>query len=738
MKFTELAFYFLLKKNLSYTLSPIPVPSPCASFSSAVRCDLSYIHRILTFFFDIFFSSGSHPISTSIVNSGYIYRTMSNPLVERILSNPLTFISAKQPDREVQSEKPSGYIVLTKKPNPHSNQEQPVMLTRKKHTKSETKRPLSMAEAIAAYTGRKYMSKAEKKKATPKVSIKQVESDSSDDTHYESASEFQTDSSFHGFRSTSEDKESENTSDEDLGTPLAESITVKISNMVKPSESDEEKDDKDYAVNNDDEVEDEEDDDVEDDEHEEDCDDEGDDDEDDEDDEDVKVGDFDDESAADDGEGDNDDDDNASEENDSKMSSEDLLQLKHDLLNEAKKTPPTSPDDDTNPQVAKTVQPPITETIQDHYSLEDDNEGVSSTASARIVKMWNQKQKGLKPVGLLNFGVTCYMNSAIQAMVHIPAVQHYLQDVHSGKHPELKPRSVTHTLADVAAKMWGVESSRSGGRKYVNPKKIVQRLEDINCMMSEWQQEDSHEYFMSLMARMQEDSTPKGRKLNESIIYDIFGGLLDQKVICQTCHTVSRTKQELYDLSLGLNRKKKSDEENVPATRYTIEKSIKEFFDTETIKIDKSDHSSGYHCEKCKKRTVATKKSTLEKSPETLMVHLKRFKFNGNSLSKVKQPIIYLKYLDLGPYTSNHEDPKYQLMSVIVHEGRSILSGHYIAHCLQPDGTWSTYDDEYINKIDERGALSDPSAYCLVYTKLSPKNQKRRLDGESTAKRVKL
>lgn len=65
---------------------------------------------------------------------------------------------------------------------------------------------------------------------------------------------------------------------------------------------------------------------------------------------------------------------------------------------------------------------------------------------------------------------------------------------------------------------------------------------------------------------------------------------------------------------------------------------------------------------------------------------------------------------------------KYRLTSVIVHEGRSISSGHYVAHCLQPDGyTWCTYDDEYINKIEERVALNDPSAYVLVYTKLTPK-----------------
>lgn len=662
---------------------------------------------------------------------------MSNPLVERLLSNPLSFVAAKNPEREVHTEKPASYIVLTKKS--HKSPEQPAMI-RKKPKKAEPRKPQSMADAIAAYTGRMYMSKAEKKRATPKT-VKVVATESSDESHYESASEFQTDSSFQGFRSSSEDKESgkesepdkleedqasdknseseeseeheeteetagsdsdsdnankvsvatkeiELDSSEDLGTPVGLS-----ENQATEPLDDDDDDDDDETFDDEDENED--------------------------------------DDSSSDAEDGNDVDENSDDDSARNMSPESLVQLKEDLMHDANRPLPKSLENESQTS-AKPVEQPAPETPPDHYGLGDDSE---TSSTSRIAKGWNQNEKSLKPVGLLNFGVTCYMNSAIQAMVHIPAVQHYLQDVYADKHPELKPRSVTHTLAAVSAKMWKAEGN--GARKYVNPKKIVQRLEDINCMMSEWQQEDSHEYFMSLMSRLQEDSTPKGRKLNESIIYDIFGGVLDQEVICQTCHTVSRTKQELYDVSLGLNKRKLADDENNPTSRYTMEKSIRDFFGTETIKIDKNDASSGYHCEKCKKRTVATKKSTIDKSPETLMVHLKRFKFNGNSLSKVKQPIVYQKYLDLGPYTSHNEASKYQLMSVIVHEGRSILSGHYIAHCLQPDGSWSTYDDEYINKIDERAALSDPSAYCLVYTKLTPKNKRRRTEASGT-KRARL
>lgn len=410
-------------------------------------------------------------------------------------------------------------------------------------------------------------------------------------------------------------------------------------------------------------------------------------------------------------------------------------------------TPPTSPEEDTEKQQPE----PLEVSYYDINEYEDDR---GSNNSTRIYKNWRELANKKPPVGLLNHGVTCYMNSAIQSIIHIPAMQHYLNDVNDNKYFQLKPRSVTHVLAELSTRMWLASNTNNnkkgksnGGIKYINPKKIIQRLDEINCMMSEWQQEDSHEYYMSLISRLQEDSTPKGKKLNESIIYDIFGGLLNQRITCHKCHNVSITKQEFYDLSLGLNKKKiksnnngdnitndsNNDTTSTTATststsdpifnsnKFSVEKSINDFFSNEVIKKLENDSKSGYFCEKCNRFTHANKISSIEIAPETLTIHFKRFKFNNNSSSKVKQLINYSKYLDLSKYMVQGTT-KYRLTSVIVHEGRSISSGHYVAHCLQPDGyTWCTYDDEYINKIEERVALNDPSAYVLVYTKLTPK-----------------
>lgn len=777
-----------------------------------------------------------------------------NPLIDRILSNPLSFSPAKQSDKENDNNKPSSYIVLSKASLKSTNAKESIPFSSTSSSSQisnkpskETQKPKSLAEALAAYTGTKTLTKAEKKqlrkdKKSMKASINTdedlgkelgeeqneelaIESENNDDetkdiqlesdSNYESASEYHSNtnpeiisrnSSTDSLPDLNVDSTSKNASTESL--PFAEfksELSISLSSSGVEDHGNEEDEDED------------------------------DDEEDDEDDEDFDEKNMNDEAEAEDESFDEDEEKGVS--NSDIDEDDDLSRLKDDLMKDAFKanedekivqdeedevdneedniieaaekqqlssktslinsTPPTSPEDEEKQiQVEQSTtqdqnkskielesqvqsksgnvynfEKSKSPSLTNFYKINENPEDRGSNNSKRILKNWTKIHLNKKPSGLLNHGVTCYMNSAIQALIHIPAIQHYLNDIYKGKYNKsLSPRSVSGVLAELSQRMWGINgneqtvnpngnnkkrTNQSSTPKYINPKKIIQRLDDINCMMSEWQQEDSHEYFMSLISRLQEDSTPKGVKLNESIIYDIFGGLLNQSVTCQNCGYISETKQEFYDLSLGLNRKRKlnkdqnindnitnsSESNNVKdnndstinnskinenneleKNRYTIEKSIKEFFSTETIKIDKRDKKSGYYCEKCSNHSIATKKSTIDRSPETLIVHLKRFKFNGNSSSKLKQSISYEKYLDLSEYSSIGSSLKYQLISVIVHEGRSISSGHYIAHCLQPDGTWSTYDDEYINKINEREALSDPSAYFLIYTKLSPKN----------------
>jgi ubiquitin carboxyl-terminal hydrolase 10 len=363
---------------------------------------------------------------------------------------------------------------------------------------------------------------------------------------------------------------------------------------------------------------------------------------------------------------------------------------------------------------------PAGEAVDDYFGKSANDQPLPPTKRKeplRIKKAWDDITRA--PLGLDNRGVTCYMNAAIQAIIHVPAMAHYLQALYKGNHKQaVSQSSVSHDFAHLYNRLTGEGTKR----KSVYPGKLIRRLDDINCMMSEWQQEDSHEYFMSLMGRLQEDTVPKGQKLNSSIIHDIFGGNINQKVTCQNCSHISTTHQDFYDLPVSFSARERRE-----GRRFTLEGSIKDFFSPELIKPD-AKHNSGYQCDKCKRVTRATKRNMINDAPEYLAVHIKRFKFQGSSSQKLKEPMAYPLELDLSAYSVKNEQIHYRLDSVIVHEGRHVSSGHYIALCRQPNGTWAEYDDETIRPISEKFALKQESAYMLMYSRVdhsTPLKQRR-------------
>lgn len=88
--------------------------------------------------------------------------------------------------------------------------------------------------------------------------------------------------------------------------------------------------------------------------------------------------------------------------------------------------------------------------------------------STRILKNWGPQLSTMKPKGLLNHGVTCYTNAAVQALIHIPAIQHYLFDVLHGEYKStISPNSVTQVLAETSKRMWSTDASKN---QFINPK----------------------------------------------------------------------------------------------------------------------------------------------------------------------------------------------------------------------------------------------------------------------------
>lgn len=199
-------------------------------------------------------------------------------------------------------------------------------------------------------------------------------------------------------------------------------------------------------------------------------------------------------------------------------------------------------------------------------SMEDVDDSLSNGAKMDV--------RGL--TGLQNLGNTCFMNSAIQCLVHTPPlVEYFLQD-YSEEINESNPLGMQGELAisfgDLLKKLW------SSGRTSVAPRIFKTKLARFAPQFSGYNQHDSQELLAFLLDGLHEDLNRVKNKpyievkdsdgrpdeevadecwqnhkaRNDSIIVDVCQGQYKSTLVCPICSKVSVTFDPFMYLSLPL------------------------------------------------------------------------------------------------------------------------------------------------------------------------------------------
>ena len=107
-----------------------------------------------------------------------------------------------------------------------------------------------------------------------------------------------------------------------------------------------------------------------------------------------------------------------------------------------------------------------------------------------------------------------------------------------------------------------------------------------------------------------DDPETDADKQNSTWIHDIFQGTTVNETRCLCCETVTTRDEHFLDLSLEISHNS------------SITSCLRQFSKTETL----SDQDK-FYCDVCATHTEATRRMRIKKLPNTLALHLKRFKF---------------------------------------------------------------------------------------------------------------
>ena len=340
--------------------------------------------------------------------------------------------------------------------------------------------------------------------------------------------------------------------------------------------------------------------------------------------------------------------------------------------------------------------------------------------------------------GLLNVGLTCYMNSTLQCLLHIPELNYYFINIYKTEKDKLSKINKNSETRGVLSKAYyfvveGVCEDIINPNSYkirnynssFSPQSFNFTLSKINPQFSRFEANDSKDLLLYLFQTIHEELNYLGEEklnripkcnqsneqesfnffkkvncnLNLSIISYLFYGILKSTTTCSRCKSLLYNFQYFQFLSFPTYTYK--------GKKMNIYQGFKDFVKEEEMKGDNQ-----FYCQNCKGLREAKVNSSIFYTPPYLIINFdygKDKKFNPSEVDFGE--VIELKGFTEDICTQND----YELIGVSSHIGKSGISGHYIAYCKDINKQeWHKFNDSIHSKCDFNEVNSN-SPYILVY-----------------------
>ena len=327
--------------------------------------------------------------------------------------------------------------------------------------------------------------------------------------------------------------------------------------------------------------------------------------------------------------------------------------------------------------------------------------------------------------GLTNIGNTCYMNSSLQCLLHLPILSSDNKDLALDitKKSNRSDFELMKEWIRLYQKMWNDD-----GETVVSTRPIftefLRRCQKEKVYFESFAQNDAQEFITLLIDFLHQSIKRKVRieisgipeteydrikiesihswkrffESNYSYIINNFYSRMISFTSCPECKYVTKNHEPISTITLTLE-----EEYN------TLYDCLDEFTSETALDSDNS-----WKCDNCNQSVCPHKKVTFWDLSSVLIFTVKQFRQG----KKINHHIDFPEYLKMGNYCMNLQKERlnYRLCGICIHSG-SLNGGHYYAMCKNDQtNEWNIHNDSSVSSTTIETVLKE-TPYCLFYTR---------------------
>jgi uncharacterized UBP type Zn finger protein len=281
--------------------------------------------------------------------------------------------------------------------------------------------------------------------------------------------------------------------------------------------------------------------------------------------------------------------------------------------------------------------------------------------------------------GLINIGYNCYVNVVIQALAYTPGFPHFCLHLPNVLYQH---NSDSTFFLDSLARIFAELDSR----RSISPIWILQDAGQLAECFRRPLQQDAHEFLLHLLDIFERECSSAVFGSKETLISHFFTCELTVALKCKFCGNVTTRETRCHDLEVSMT----------------------EFEGVEAITSAGEFEIQG-KCEICERTESLLKSNRFTKMPLILIVTLLRF---DNELKKIEDFLRFPKVLRI------KGELEYCLYAVVLHLGKGINHGHFVAFVMAEGGCWYRVDDATVFRMKEEVVMGS-CPYMLFYKRIN-------------------